>query len=644
MSTQLILLFSIILFSSNIRKSISTPNYVYSNCTSTPIPATYKTNLNNLLNSLATKARKNPTNFYSTSSGNDNKDDVVYGLYLCRGDQNVTGCSDCVVAATMDEIPNAYCPSSMVAVVWYQECMVRYSNEPLLGVMSVTPFEPLQNEVNGMNYNGNQTLFNEVIFSTMNGLVNRTAKAENKFVTQVVNFTRSDTLYALQQCTPDLAAIDCAACLTTAISRLEIGTGFTLLQPSCQLQYELKPFFGDVVVDELPGKKKVLGKAIAIGVSIVAFILIIALITIYLKKRKDKKYTHVFSRSVSEDFASVESLQYDLSTLQLATNNFSEENKLGEGGFGSVYKGTLLDGQEIAVKRLSRSSIQGAREFKTEVLLVAKLQHRRLVRLLGFCIAGIERLLVYEYVPNKSLDRFLFDSEKKVQLNWNVRYKIIRGIARGVLYLHQDSQLRIIHRDLKASNVLLDADMNPKISDFGMAKICGVDQTHGNTNRVVGTYGYMSPEYAMQGKFSTKSDVYSFGVLVLEIISGMNNNTFYKFGYAEDLLSYAWKLWKEGRAKQFVDATIRKSCSINEVKKCMHLGLLCVQECVDDRPSMSHAVLMLDGQSVSIPTPAQPAYFTKSVGGSTFGSNHEMSESSVAWTMNDASISEIQPR
>ncbi|KAK9681639.1 hypothetical protein RND81_10G017100 [Saponaria officinalis] len=660
MSTKLIKtivllqLLSILFFSTKIPKSTSTPNYVYSDCPSTTFPTNslYTTNVNHLLNSLATKASVNPTNFYSTSSGNDTKD-VVYGLYLCRGDQNTTGCTDCVVTATTSDIPNVYCPSSRVAVVWYEECMIRYSNESLLGVMSYTPFELIQNAVNGRNYDGNQTLFNEVVMSTMNGLVNRTANdGGRKFVTQVLNFTRSDTLYAMQQCTPDLSAKDCGKCLTTAISRLQIGKGSTLLQPSCQIRYELFPFYNDAVGIS-PGstspsldssKTGKLGKTIGIGVSVAAFILIIALTIICLIKRRAKKYHPVLHRSVSEDFGAVESLQYDLATLQLATNNFSEENKLGEGGFGSVYKGTLSNGQEVAVKRLSKSSIQGAQEFKTEVLLVAKLQHRRLARLLGFCIAGIERLLVYEYVPNKSLDGFLFDPEKKVQLDWNTRYKIIRGVARGIMYLHQDSRHRIIHRDLKASNILLDVDMSPKISDFGLAKICGVDQTHGNTNRVVGTYGYMAPEYAMQGKFSTKSDVYSFGVLVLEIISGMNNNTFYKFGYAEDLLSYAWKQWKEGKAMEFVDATIRKSCSINEVKACMHLGLLCVQERVDERPSMTNAVLMLDGQSVSIPTPTQPAFFTKSVDGSTIDGSDQVISVSVPWTMNDASISEIEPR
>ncbi|KAJ3701153.1 hypothetical protein LUZ61_004858 [Rhynchospora tenuis] len=208
-----------------------------------------------------------------------------------------------------------------------------------------------------------------------------------------------------------------------------------------------------------------------------------------------------------------------------ATSNFSSSNKLGEGGFGPVYKGKLPNGEEIAVKRLSATSRQGVEEFKNEVMLIAKLQHRNLVRLLGCCIQG-EKLLVYEYLPNKSLDVFLFDPSKRELLNWDKRFNIIEGIATGLLYLHRDSRLRVVHRDLKASNILLDNNMDPKISDFGMARIFGGDQNQENTLRVVGTLGYMSPEYAMDGIFSVKSDVYSFGILILEIIMGKRNSSF----------------------------------------------------------------------------------------------------------------------
>ncbi|KAI7743528.1 hypothetical protein M8C21_020970, partial [Ambrosia artemisiifolia] len=230
---------------------------------------------------------------------------------------------------------------------------------------------------------------------------------------------------------------------------------------------------------------------------------------------------------------------FSFSSIAYATANFSLDNKLGEGGFGAVYKGMLEDGQEIAVKRLSKNSSQGINEFKNEVICISKLQHRNLVKLLGCCIHGDEKLLIYEYMPNKSLDsNFLLqklkltkqtccpDKDQSMPLDWTKRVSIIKGIARGLVYLHHDSRLRIIHRDLKASNILLDQDMNPKISDFGLARSFGGNETQANTERVVGTYGYMSPEYALDGLFSIKSDVYSFGILLLEILSGKRNRGF----------------------------------------------------------------------------------------------------------------------
>lgn len=176
-----------------------------------------------------------------------------------------------------------------------------------------------------------------------------------------------------------------------------------------------------------------------------------------------------------------------LDVINEATKQFSDENKLGQGGFGPVYRGTLEDGKEVAVKRLSRTSGQGQREFLNEVVLIARLQHRNLVRLLGCCLEKNEKLLIYEYMPNKSLDVILFGSRNGVLLDWQRRLSIINGIARGLLYLHEDSRLRIIHRDLKTSNILLDYEMNPKISDFGMARIFGGNQSEANTNRIVGT-------------------------------------------------------------------------------------------------------------------------------------------------------------
>ncbi|KAJ6950318.1 G-type lectin S-receptor-like serine/threonine-protein kinase [Populus alba x Populus x berolinensis] len=375
------------------------------------------------------------------------------------------------------------------------------------------------------------------------------------------------------------------------------------------------------------GKKKLLG--IILGSTVLAGVLTVGL-TFYIWRKKQRK------QEIEED---MELPSFHLATIVKATDNFSSNNKLGQGGFGPVYKGTLIDGQEIAVKRLSKSSRQGLTEFKNEVILIAKLQHRNLVKLLGFCIQGDEVMLIYEFMPNKSLDYFIFDQTRNKFLDWQRRNLIIGGIARGLLYLHQDSRLRIIHRDLKASNILLDKDMNPKISDFGMARLFGGDQIEADTNKVVGTYGYMPPEYVVDGRFSLKSDVFSFGVLVLEIISGKKNRGFSHLDHCHNLLGHAWKLWTEERALELLDNMSDRPYSVSEVLRCIHVGLLCVQQKPEDRPNMSSVVLML-GSENSLPDPKQPGFFTERnmPAGDSSSGNHESS------SINDLTISELDAR
>ncbi|XP_061368994.1 G-type lectin S-receptor-like serine/threonine-protein kinase At4g27290 [Gastrolobium bilobum] len=329
----------------------------------------------------------------------------------------------------------------------------------------------------------------------------------------------------------------------------------------------------------------------------------------------------------------------DLSTIASATNNFSVNNKIGEGGFGPVYKGRLASGKEIAVKRLSRSSTQGMIEFKNEVKLIAKLQHRNLVKLLGYCIHGQEKILIYEYMPNSSLDTFIFDHIKGKLLDWSKRFHIICGIARGLMYLHQDSRLMIIHRDLKASNVLLDDKMNPKISDFGMAKTSATEQNEGNTNRIVGTYGYMAPEYAAYGRFSVKSDVFSFGILGLEIVYGKRNRDFYDANRIHNLIGQAWMLWMEGKALEMIDKNMEESWIESEVLRCIHISLLCAQQHPEDRPTMSYVVLML-GSEIELPKPKEPGFFAGKASFQTNCTSNPMKSCSNV----EVTITSLQPR
>ncbi|KAM6585135.1 hypothetical protein CsatB_012137 [Cannabis sativa] len=656
-----LLFISSLLYISIGRSLGANPVYLYHSCPNTTTFAPnsiYQTNLNNLLSSLSSNAT---SEFHNTSAG-EGSPSPVYGHFLCRGDVNTTACRDCVTFAVKDILKR--CPVEKETVIWYDECQLRYSNRSFFGTVYTRPGVYLLNSGNITD----QNRFNRLVNETTKAAAAEAAKGlagDKKFATKDNNFNGFQRLYTLAQCTPDLNASGCSTCLTDAIGSLPIccsgKLGGRVLFPSCSVRYEVYPFYNQNSTTPLPpptaqptpappsftsssnGQGKISARTIiAIVVPIVVAILLFILGFCFLTKRA-KKYT--LAKRV-DDITTPESLQFDLATIEAATNKFSADYKLGEGGFGEVYKGTLSNGQQIAVKRLSKGSGQGAIEFKNEVVVLAKLEHRNLVRLLGFCLEGEEKLLVYEFLANKSLDTFLFDTERQGQLTWEIRYKIIGGIARGILYLHEDSQLRIIHRDLKASNILLDANMNSKISDFGMARMFDVDQTRGNTNRIVGTYGYMSPEYAMHGQFSLKSDVYSFGVLVLEIISGKRNSSFYESDYAEDLLSYAWKLWKDGNPLKLLDPTLVQSYSENEVLRCINIGLLCVQEDPEDRPTMKTIVLMFHSYSITLGVPKQPAFYNRTdVDMPSMGLKLDDSTSvGFPVSINEASITELYPR
>ncbi|XP_021894435.1 putative receptor-like protein kinase At4g00960 isoform X2 [Carica papaya] len=616
--------------------------------------STYQANLNSLHSSLSSNSETS-SGFYNISVGQGS--DEVHAIALCRGDLSQDTCLECINSA-IDELITL-CPRQKEAILWYDRCMFRYSNRSLFGVMETSPERTLVNPENA----SDAQQFTNDLSDLLASLRDKAASggSARKVAGNSTSGPLLQTIYALVQCTPDLSEEECLGCINGAFDQISgfLGRkGAQVLRPSCKIRFETEPFFDAILVDQEPvapqGNRNNSSRKIIVVVipTVAAVIIIICIgICIFFKIRKPKKSVKAHVDEIDKP----ESLQYDFDTIQSATDNFSETNKLGEGGFGSVYKGQLPNGQKIAVKRLSVGSGQGDLEFKNEVLLVAKLQHRNLVRLLGFCLERSERILIYEFMPNASLDYFLFHPTKRERLDWDNRYKIIGGIARGLLYLHEDSRLRIIHRDLKASNVLLDAEMLPKIADFGMARMSELDETQGNTSRIVGTYGYMAPEYAMHGQFSVKSDVYSFGVLVLEIVSGQKNSCFRVGENVGDLLSYAWRNWREGTAADLIDPAVRDGPR-NDVMRCIHIGLLCVQENVADRPTMASVVLMLNSYSLTLPVPSQPAFFMHSILESSMSSSSlgypnsrvtctsNSKSETLPLSRNEASITELMPR
>ncbi|CAE5967316.1 unnamed protein product [Arabidopsis arenosa] len=288
---------------------------------------------------------------------------------------------------------------------------------------------------------------------------------------------------------------------------------------------------------------------------------------------------------------------FSLRQIKVATDNFDPENKIGEGGFGPVHKGVLTDGTVIAVKQLSAKSKQGNREFLNEIAMISALQHPHLVKLYGCCVEGDQLLLVYEYLENNSLARALFGpQETQIPLNWPMRQKICVGIARGLAYLHEESRLKIVHRDIKATNVLLDKELNPKISDFGLAKLDEEENTHIST-RVAGTYGYMAPEYAMRGHLTDKADVYSFGVVALEIVHGKSNTSSRSKADTFYLLDWVHVLREQNNLFEVVDPRLGTDYNKQEAMTMIKIGMLCTSQAPGDRPSMSTVVSMLEGHS-----------------------------------------------
>ncbi|CAL4992019.1 unnamed protein product [Urochloa decumbens] len=619
--------------------------------------STYGGNLRLVAAALPSNVSKSPTLFAKALIGT--APNIVYALGQCNGDQSTSACHDCISSSF--DAAQKLCPGNNGAAIFYDTCLLGFSDQDFLSFTTNSEDQEVQ-LYNVQNITSDSTDgFNAAVFELFN-------------------------VMADSSCTPDLSPWECRGCLVTTIYQMPYTfipntKGARIGGLRCTMRYEVYRFYNGSIMLQLPGiqagkksnetkqgitmvphstnanderwflryRPKVLAIVLLTMVPLVASM---AFCLCCCWRRRTKGNSPQSLAYHMEDIESIESLVIGLPTLRIATDNFAENNKLGEGGFGAVYKGSLPNGQVIAVKRLSQNSRQGIGELKNELTLIAMLQHKNLVRLVGVCLQEQEKILVYEYLPNKSLDTFLFDSEKRKDLEWATRFTIIKGVARGVQYLHEDSRLKVVHRDLKASNILLDADMNPKISDFGLARLFGGEQSQVTTNQVAGTYGYMAPEYALRGKYSIKSDIYSFGVLVLEIITGRRNSDSYYSDQAVDLPSLIWEHWTMKTITDMIDPCLRSDSSWDEILRCVHIGLCCVQEDHVDRPTISSISIMLDSNTIPSQAPSRPAFYIMSgndVGSGMYSQSYprvinESTPKLTVVTPNELSMTDPEPR
>ncbi|XP_015957119.1 cysteine-rich receptor-like protein kinase 2 isoform X1 [Arachis duranensis] len=425
----------------------------------------------------------------------------------------------------------------------------------------------------------------------------------------------NESAYVLANCWKSLNSSSCKVCLENAsksvLKCLPSSEG-RALNTGCFMRYSDTDFLNK---EQNNGRSR--GTLIVIVVAVVSAVIVLVVgIAIGVYIRKDRYIQR--KRRGSNDAEKLaktlhrNSLNFKYSTLEKATNSFNEANKLGQGGFGSVYRGVLPDGREIAIKRLYFNNRHRAADFYNEVNIISSVEHKNLVRLLGCSCSGPESLLVYEFLPNKSLDQFIFDRVKGRELNWEKRYDIIIGTAEGLVYLHENSKTRIIHRDIKASNILLDAKLRAKIADFGLARSFQEDKSHIST-AIAGTLGYMAPEYLAHGQLTEKADVYSFGVLVLEIVTGRQNNRSKSTEYSDSIVILTWRHFQSGTAEELFDPNLASDDNNNvnkkdEILRVVHIGLLCTQENPSLRPTMSRALQMLTKKEENLARPSNPPF------------------------------------
>lgn len=484
----------------------------------------------------------------------------------------------------------------------------------------------------------------------MSNLTSEAYSSENYYKAGSSVLPSGATVYGMAQCWRSLNASGCRDCLESArqsVARCLPAADGKALNAGCYLRYSTEPFYLAKAV-EGGGSSSGRRRLIVVLGSIIATVTVIGIAILWVKLRPagsndDMDGSQDIIRSILSS-----NINFKYEDLRRATDDFSQMNKLGQGGYGSVYKGVLQDGREIAVKRLFINTTQWVDQFFNEVSLINRVQHRNLVKILGCSVEGPESLLVYEYLSNTSLDHFLFDSFKKNALDWERRFNIITGTAEGLAYLHTSCEVRIIHRDIKASNILLDESFKPKISDFGLARYFAGDQSHLSTG-LAGTFGYMAPEYIVHGQLTEKADIYSYGVLVLEIVTGRkNHSSIAESAEGHSLVSLVWQNFNSKSLIKMLDPYLQDRCSEEQAMKVFHVGLLCAQASPSLRPPMWKVVEMLNNNSKDLPLPTQPPFLgIRGAGFRSEGSEASSlltSSSKSPFSVNQMSVSAVQGR
>ncbi|XP_076922432.1 cysteine-rich receptor-like protein kinase 2 [Bidens hawaiensis] len=547
-----------------------------------------------------TKMQTSHTGTIVTGTGTE----TTYVLAQCYGDISTTECLLCCAEARTS-LPS--CLPNVGGRVYLAGCFMRFENYSFFG--EVTGKE---DRIFCDNITRKDDDFRQAASKAVRQAVEGAPKTWNLYAE-----TQNKSAYAAADCWSSLGAESCAECLRKAggsILGCFPGSMGYALYTGCFMRYsDMKFSNSDHNIRRSKCKTMIIASTVS---SVVAFV-VASIIILFAWKHRSKSKTRQDSNDTKlSKILNSSRLNVKYSTIEKATGSFNEANKLGEGGFGAVYKGVLPDGREIAVKRLFFNHRHRAVDFFNEVNIISSVDHKNLVKLVGFSCLGPESVLIYEFLPNKSLDHFIFDPVKGKELNWAKRFDIIIGIAEGLVYLHENSKTRIIHRDIKAANILLDSRLHAKIADFGLARSFQQDKNHISTG-IAGTLGYIAPEYVGHGQLTEKVDVYSFGVLILEVVTGIPNRGPETSEYTHNLVSLVWKHFNQRSVYELFDRNLMLHNHIydamkKEIESVVHIGLLCIQEVASLRPTISMALQMLSKNVVPLPTPANPPFTPES--------------------------------